>query len=53
MLVVDDANLFADIHHQHKPIVLKRGDFYKLPFRKFREDIWMILGRKEGAMWAL
>ncbi|MBQ4291244.1 MAG: hypothetical protein II752_00705, partial [Muribaculaceae bacterium] len=29
------------------------GDFYKLSFRKFRENIWKILGRKEGAMRAL
>ena len=30
-----------------------RGDFYKLPFRKFRDDIWKILGGNEGAMRAL
>ena len=32
---------------------LVQGDFYKLSFRKFRENIWKILGRKEGAMRAL
>ena len=29
------------------------GDFYKLPFRKFRENIWKIVGGNEGAMRAL
>ena len=29
------------------------GDFYKLPFRKFRDYILKMLGRREGAMRAL
>ncbi len=31
-------------------ILEKSGDFYKLPFRKFRENILKIVGGNEGAM---
>ena len=34
-------------------IIFPLGDFYKLPFRKFRENIWKIVGGNEGAMRAL